>query len=163
MKTLLLGVDQGKHGALAFFEPETGALDVHDMPLAKDGRGRQVIDRVALALLLDRQDITHAWVEQVGVMPGEGAVGAFSFGLGCGLLLGILAANFTPTTTVTPQVWKRALRVPADKSAARLRASELLPRHAAHWPLVKHDGRAEAALLALYGARCLAEPLTIAA
>lgn len=163
MKTVILGADQGKRGALAFFEPETGALDIHDMPLAKDGRGRQVIDRVALALLLDRQDISHAWVEQVGVMPGEGAVGAFSFGLGCGLLLGILAANFIPTTLVTPQVWKRTLRVPADKSAARLRASELLPRHASNWPLVKHDGRAEAALIALYGARVLAEPLTIAA
>jgi crossover junction endodeoxyribonuclease RuvC len=45
--------------------------------------------------------------------------------------------------------------VPAGKDAARARACELLPRLADRWPLVKHHGRAEAALLALYGIRAL--------
>jgi hypothetical protein len=46
----------------------------------------------------------------------------------------------------------------ARRSARR--ASELLPRFAGLWPLVKHDGRAEAALLALYGARELSPAAT---
>ncbi len=36
---------------------------------------------------------------------------------------------------------------------ARARAGELLPRAACHWPLAAHAGRAEAALIALWGAR----------
>ena len=51
--------------------------------------------------------------------------------------------------------WKRALGVQKSKDAARARASQLLPAAAAQWGLRKHDGRAEAALLALYGARQL--------
>jgi hypothetical protein len=46
-----------------------------------------------------------------------------------------------------------ALRVPAEKDGARARASQLIPAGASWWPLVKHDGRAEAALIALYGSR----------
>ena len=54
---------------------------------------------------------------------------------------------------VPPQVWKRRFNLTSDKDASRARASELLPAHAHLWPLKEHDGRAEAALLALYGAR----------
>jgi hypothetical protein len=45
--------------------------------------------------------------------------------------------------------------VPKAKDGARARASQLLPAGVQLWPLVKHDGRAEAALLALYGVRQL--------
>ena len=55
----------------------------------------------------------------------------------------------------SPRRWKRALHVPKAKDAARARASQLLPEAAHQWRLRKHDGRAEAALLALYGARQL--------
>jgi crossover junction endodeoxyribonuclease RuvC len=47
--------------------------------------------------------------------------------------------------------WKKSLGVPADKYAARMRASQLLPEFAHNWPLKKHDGRAEASLISLYG------------
>jgi hypothetical protein len=52
-------------------------------------------------------------------------------------------------------VWKKALGVPADKDGARARASQLMPENAWLWPLVKHDGRAEAALIAYWGIRTL--------
>jgi crossover junction endodeoxyribonuclease RuvC len=68
-----------------------------------------------------------------------------------GQLLGILTALAIPYTVVPPVVWKRALMVPAGKSAARARASQLLPAAAGYWARVKDDGRAEAALIALYG------------
>jgi hypothetical protein len=42
---------------------------------------------------------------------------------------------------------------PAGKDGARARASQLIPSAAHHWPLKKHDGRAEAALLAFYASR----------
>jgi hypothetical protein len=41
----------------------------------------------------------------------------------------------------------------AGGNGARARATQLLPAAAHRWPLVKHDGRAEAALIAYYGRR----------
>jgi crossover junction endodeoxyribonuclease RuvC len=49
-------------------------------------------------------------------------------------------------------VWKRALGVKGDKDVSRQRASALLPRHSGLWLRKKDDGRAEAALIAYYGA-----------
>ena len=69
------------------------------------------------------------------------------------LLYGVVAGRKLTIERVAPQKWKRALAVPADKDGARARASVLLPKHSGHWPLKKHDGRAEAALIALYGAK----------
>lgn len=158
--TVILGIDPGLSGALAFYYPETGALDVIDMPTIKSGgaKGKNEVDRTALALLIDSSSasIAHCFLEKVGVRPGEGAGGAFSFGTGYGMLLGILAANFVPLTLTTPAVWKKAMGCTGDKEQSRARASDILPRHASKWPLKKHDGRAEAAVLAVYGARQLA-------
>jgi crossover junction endodeoxyribonuclease RuvC len=93
------------------------------------------------------------WIENVHSMPGEGAAGAFTFGKVVGLITGAAVALDLVVERVTPQVWKRALNVLADKEATRARASALLPTHASKWPLKKHHNRSEAALIALYGAR----------
>lgn len=157
MTRYILGIDPGLHGALAFYDPAADALHVHDMPtlvVAKAGKNRTVINEPALAQLIDNcsQDIGEAWLEQVGTRPGEGAVGAFTFGRVYGLIRGVLVANFIRVHDVTPQVWKKALRVTGDKDESRLRASHTFPKHTHLWPLKKHDGRAEAALIARYGA-----------
>jgi hypothetical protein len=158
--TLILGIDPGLSGALAFYNPETGALSIADMPVLKSGgvKGKSEIDRAALARMIDveAKNITHCFLEKVGSRPGEGAAGAFSFGTGYGLLLGILAANFVPLTLVPPATWKKAMGCTGDKEQSRARASDILPRHADKWPLKKHDGRAESAVLAVFGARQLA-------
>lgn len=147
-----LGIDPGLSGALALLEGE--ALEVHDIPTLQIGTKRQ-IDEYALARLIDALShrVKEVWLEQVGTRPGEGAVGAFSFGKGYGLIRGVCAANFLPIHDVTPATWKRALRVSGDKDEARARASALFPRHGQNWPLKKHDGRAEASLIALYGSQ----------
>lgn len=158
--TVILGIDPGLSGALAFYYPETGALDVVDMPTIKSGgaKGKNEIDRTALARLIDTSaaSITHCFLEKVGGRPGEGAAGAFNFGRGVGLLEMAICAHFIPMTQVTPAVWKKAMGCTGDKEQSRARASDILPRHADKWPLKKHDGRAEAAVLAVYGARQLA-------
>lgn len=158
----ILAIDPGLSGAVAVYWPATGAVQIHDMPTVQAGKGKtskRIIDIQALARIIDdlnKDAITHCYLEQVGTRPGEGAVGAFSFGEGVGIIRGILAANFIPVTRIAPSVWKKALGVPAAKDGARARASELLPRHAGQWARVKDDGRAEAAMLGIYGARQLA-------
>lgn len=72
-----------------------------------------------------------------------------------GVVIGVLATLGVPMTFVSPQVWKRTLQVPAAKDGARARASQLMPAAVAHWPIVRHDGRAESALIATYGLRQL--------
>lgn len=148
-----LGIDPGLTGALALYYPD-GSLEIQDMPVY-ELKTKRAVDEYALARILDDWSTRtrEVWLEQVGVRPGEGAVGAFTFGRGYGLLRGICCSNFLTIHDVTPSVWKRALKVTGDKDEARQRASALLPRHGRLWPLKKHDGRAEAALIALYGAQ----------
>ena len=149
--TPVIGIDPGLGGALALLTGE--ALEVVDMPTIQDGTKRRV-DHAQLALILDGW-ATHQGlrcvIERVASMPGNGHAGAFTFGRAAGVVIGAVAAHFIPIVEVAPTVWKRVMKTPTDKDGARLRASELLPRHAALWTLKKHDGRAEAALIALYG------------
>jgi len=156
----IIGIDPGLGGALARYWPVAGKLEVVDMPTLNVGKGKsnkRIIDEYALARIIDdwAQSASVVWLELVGVRPGEGAVGAFTFGKGYGLIRGICAANFLTIHNTTPQSWKKALRVTGDKDQSRLRATALFPRHAGNWPLKKHDGRAEAVLIALYGSRTL--------
>lgn len=155
---LILGIDPGLHGALALFDPTTSELKVFDVPTLNVGRAKAkklIVDEYALARAIDdvAAQVGDVWLEQVGTRPGEGAVGAFSFGRTYGLIRGICTANFLPINDVTPQKWKGGLGILADKDHARKRASEMLPRSAHLWPLKKHADRAEAALIAIYGAR----------
>jgi crossover junction endodeoxyribonuclease RuvC len=145
-----IGIDPGLSGAIALLVE--GKLDrVAAMPTVTAGKkGRRIVDASALTRLVKDMAPTHAIVEQVGVRPGEGIVGAFSFGRSAGILEGVLAALGVARTYVTPAQWKVELKVSANKNEARARASQLLGRGDL-WPLVKDDGKAEAALLAYWG------------
>lgn len=145
-----VGIDPGAKGAIALIEGES--LIIRDMPTVKVGKkAKDRVDPAALALILREFNPDHVWVELVHSMPKNGAASSFAFGEASGYAKGIPLALGFPVTLVGPAQWKAAMRCPADKNATRARASQLLPRHAALWPLVKHDGRAEAALIALYG------------
>ncbi len=154
---IILGIDPGLDGALAFMGPGQN-VTVHDIPthrLKRGGKAKREVDLTELARILDAgaSTIAHVFLEQAGAMPGQGVTSMFAYGKVYGSILGIVAANFLPLTLVQPRRWKKAMGVPKAKDGARARASQLLPRAAGQWPLVKHDGRAEAALIALYGAR----------
>jgi crossover junction endodeoxyribonuclease RuvC len=84
-------------------------------------------------------------------LPQISGVSGFSMGVSEGSFLGILTGLNIPYTMVRPAVWKKFFNCPADKDAARQKASQLLPQFSHNWPLKKHDGRAESALIALYG------------
>lgn len=145
----LIGIDPGATGAIACWD--NGKLvDVADMPTAM-ARGKRRLDAAALTAIVRRFDPGSIWLEQVHAMPGQGVSSTFAFGMAYGIVLGVAGAIAVPVTMVTPAQWKAALRVPRAKGEARARASQLIPGGAGFWPLVKHDGRAEAALIGLYG------------
>lgn len=156
----IIGIDPGISGAISFFR--SGALQsVSDLPVVEvsvgKGKRKQLVP-ASLASLLDHLTgaPTRAYLEQVASRPGEGAVGAFSFGRGFGQIEGVLAAMEIPYTLVPPGKWKKALGVNADKGDARMRASREFPSFAPQFARVKDDGRAEAALIGLYGVKVAA-------
>lgn len=149
-----LGIDPGFTGAVAIYCPETGALVVEDMPVLKDPKGRTVLNHKALFELL-RPTVGNviAYLEKVAAMRGQGVSSTFRFGQGYGAIEMALAAHEIPTHDVTPAKWKRRLGLSSDKGVSRGLATKLFPSHAESFKRVKDDGRAEAALIAYYGAQ----------
>jgi len=155
VNTWILGVDPGLSGAMAMLN--AGAVDVFDIPTTTrtvNKKEKRQIDPYQLAAWLEIQRplIKFAVVEQVGTMPGQGVTSAFNFGFTTGCIHGIIAACGIEIRTVPPQVWKRKYGLLGqNKDASRGEASRRFPQFTHLWQLKKHDGRAEAALLALYG------------
>lgn len=149
----VLGIDIGVQGAIAILSDSNTLVDIHDMPVLKDGpAGRRAINAPLLAQIVFASHADHAFVEGVGARPGEGAVGAFAFGRSRGVIEGVLAATGIPCWFLTPPAWKRAVGLTlASKDASRAEAIRRWPNHAALFARVKDDGRAEAALIALAG------------
>lgn len=148
----ILAIDPGLSGAIASYDGTE--LLVYDMPkfdIVKNKKTRGRIDTTGFIKILRDEKPDHVFVEQVGAMPKNGSGAMFAFGFGCGLLEGALAGTGIPFTYITPMKWKKAMGCPADKDGSRMRANQLLPAYAHNWDLKKHDGRAEASLLALYG------------
>jgi crossover junction endodeoxyribonuclease RuvC len=158
---IIVGVDPGLGGAIARFDTGTGALvDVVDMPileLAKAGKKSRIVDAYGLANLMAR-DCDHVFVETQQTRPGQAAQAVAKTFTGYGVVLGVVACFQIPISHVNPRKWKADLKVPAAKDGARARASELIRGGSVHWPLVKHDGRAEASLIGLWGMRSLNAP-----
>jgi len=146
---IIIGIDPGLTGAIAVLH-DGRLTEIYDMPTAPRGSRNAVIP-AALTDILRQWDDGLAFVEMVHSMPGQGVSSAFNFGHGCGVIEGVLAALRIPSTLVTPQKWKKAMSVSADKGQARGRAMQLFPASSSRFARVKDDGRAEAALIALYG------------
>ncbi len=151
---MIVGIDPGMSGAIAWLSDAGHLIETRDMPTGKIN-GKSEMIPAALADMLRQRNATHAFVERVASRPGAGVASSFNFGRGYGQIEGVLAALGVPVTLVTPAKWKAGLRLPADKSAARLRAAQLWPGLAGTFARVKDDGRAEAALLGLYGAQTM--------
>lgn len=148
---MILGIDPGLSGSLAFMDDELLIYDIPTLNIERNGKNKRQIDLPNLLYNLKLYPITHCYLENVHAMPGQGVSSMFQMGRGYGQIEMGLAALNIPTTYITSQVWKKSLAVPKDKDGARQRASQLMPQWAHNWPLKKHDGRAEAALIALYG------------
>jgi crossover junction endodeoxyribonuclease RuvC len=162
-----LGADPGMGGALALLLPTENVFVVEDMPsLVIDDKRR--MDHWKLAAMLGAwtsvYDIRGATVEKVHAMPLRGPGGQIrqspnglmEFGRAAGALVqGIVSAGI-PVTLISPATWKAVYGLRGgreNKDMSRQKASQMFPGAAHLWTLKKHDGRAEAALLAHYGSK----------
>ncbi len=154
---IIAGVDPGNSGGIALLDPDRALIHIIDMPVFEfyTTKNNVKIDPQGVSRAFELVPISCAYVEDVHSSPQMGVVSAFNFGEGKGILLGALAAHGVPTTPVKPAAWKKTMRCPADKRATVMRASQLLPAVAHLFKGPRggvFDGRAESALLALYGA-----------
>ena len=117
------------------------------------GGGRSASDPDDALLPAEAVGCTALYIEDVSGVPGQSGPAAFNFGYGVGVVRTAALAAGIAVKPVHPSVWKRQMKVPSGpkkSKAVRALASDLLPAWAHLWPLEKHDGRAEAALLALW-------------
>lgn len=149
---VIMGIDPGVTGAVAFYFPEAvGRVAVDDVPVA----GGE-INAPELARIIRIHRPTLAVIERVHAFKGQGVVSMFNFGRSYGDVRGVIGALNIPLHFVTPQTWKKHFKLSSDKDQSRMLAIRLFPAVAESFKLKKHDGRAEASLIALYGAEVIA-------
>lgn len=150
VRRVILGVDPGASGAIAFFRPDRPAeIEVYDTPLA-DGQ----VDAAALGRMVRAAGATEAMIERVGAMPKQGVSSTFKFGMAYGAVLAACGVLMLPLRQETPGRWKRHFRLDSDKEKARALAIRTWPG-SPDFSRKKDHGRAEAALLALFAAEVL--------
>ena len=154
---IVLGIDPGLSGALAFYDTVSEALVVMDMPtveVTRNGKSKREVSPALVADMVAGKGVEKAFMERVSAMPGQGVSSMFSFGRSSGVVEGVLAAYEIPTTLVTPQAWMKAMGVRAGKDGSRERAMQLFPQYADQFARKKDNGRSDAVLIAKYGASC---------
>jgi hypothetical protein len=146
-----IGMDPGKSGAVAVLATDGTLLGVCRLSETP----KDVVDCL--------REITKEFepvvaLEKVGVMPGEGVSGAFSFGtIAGGLEWACVCLDFR-YEKVTPQAWQKGMGVPTrgtatkteHKNSLKAKAQALFPRH----KVTLYD--ADALLLAEFARRTMA-------
>lgn len=140
----ILGVDPGLTGGIAILSD--GGIAVHDIPVAG---GEIDVEEVLRLMRADRIDL--AVVEAASSRPGQGVASTFKYGAAYGALQACVLACGIPMHRVAPTVWKRHFRLDRDKEKSRALALRLWPGSGCFSRKADH-GRAEAALIARYGA-----------
>lgn len=162
---IIIGIDVGIRGAAAALSvDDMGGIDLIDcidVPLMIDGSNQQV-DVIKLGSWIEDVSPDIAWIENVTPMPSigkgparsMGATSAFRFGMACGALRAVVATYSIPYRLVTPQVWKRSsgFMKGADKEASRQLALRVIPDASQFLKRKLDHNRADAILIALYGA-----------
>jgi crossover junction endodeoxyribonuclease RuvC len=156
MSKYSIGIDPGLSGAIAIISTES--LKIFDMPtmtVERNGKAKRQVSASELAemLYLYSGRDCHVYCERVGAVTGQGVTSVFSFGRSFGMIEGILAAFKMPVTFVPPATWVKAVGRGQGKDASRARAMELFPSDQDQFKRVKDDGRADAALIAMWGSR----------
>ena len=150
---MIIGIDPGLDGAIAWLADDLAFAEVKDMPTMALTLGRRQVNAAELAKMI-RMELYRipktVYLERVSAMPGQGVSSMFSFGTSYGVVLGVLGALGYPVELVTPQQWKkRAGLIGKEKEAARTLAQQLYPQ--AELGRKKDIGRADALLIARFG------------
>lgn len=141
-----MGIDPGKKGGICTIDKHHN-IDVIPMPDAAD-----------LAPHLKKAKAKHVYLEKSQAMPGQGVSSMFTYGVGYGIIQGILIAYKIPFTLISPKTWQKLMFTGTDatetpKKRALQAATRIFAKPASFWlPTSRskkpHDGMIDSALLA---------------
>lgn len=171
--TLVVGIDPGIHGALALYDTDAKSVtNTWDVPTFKTIINRKERERIHAAAMSDMAvmfkmlGVSLAVIEAVGGLPRQSGAGSFVFGYATGLVYMAMVCHKIPVESISSQIWKKTMRVPGkgfsspatDRTVNQIivqRADEIMPSASHLWRGTQGGlkvGRAEAALIAKYGA-----------
>ena len=161
---IIVGIDPGLDGAIAILRSDTMQLDrVIDIPTMGANKGRVLnLALLQVELTMCAIESVTCWLEHAASRPQQSAGATFKQGRTYGNLEAMAVFLGWPVRTVTPAVWKQYFGLVSRstrkqtrtemKAASRAHATRMFTKHAELFSRAKDDGRAEAALVALYGA-----------
>jgi len=161
VKNTIFAIDPGLKGAIVYWN---GDIDNHNkfiksytMPAIKAGKYNR-IDGGGVCDILNKNTSAHVYIERAQAMPGQGTTSMFNYGMGFGILLGVIQTLGMVYTLVPPQTWHKAILkgVPGDKPKERalFRCKQLFPDVnllATERSKKPHDGLVDALLILEYG------------
>ena len=166
-----MGIDPGYKGAIGILSGRGRFIAVYDMPIEiinKKGTKivnfkrvsefSQEVDGLKLSEILLQYPNAKAIIEKVSSMPDQGVASSFNFGTSYGIAIGCVRGNRFELSKVPPNKWKAYFNLSSDKILSLELARELFPEAKEFLKLKKHDGRAEALLLAEYLRRTSKNP-----
>lgn len=149
---IILGIDPGITGGLAIWNGDLKRLDVIDIPTVGEKAKRRVNVQELWAWLDRPEGIDHCFVERAQAMPKQGSSSGFLYGRAVGALEAVVGCLNIPMTIIESIEWKRFHNLKkSDKEASRQRAIQLLPAFSLLMARKMDHGRAESALIAIYG------------
>lgn len=154
---MVLAIDPGLDGSACIFNPNVSIASglrwqFLDVPRLDEDSDRP--DPCALRDWIRKWVPDRCYFESVGPMPKQGISSTSKFMRATGYLEATVRCCDIPISMVTPQRWKGFYEVPkgSEKEYSRQLALQLFPELAPLLARKKDHGRAEAALLAFYGA-----------
>lgn len=161
MKTIYIGIDPGKKGAIVSINEDSQACSIADLPLAGKDIDVVGLDALILSIKSGNPDCRfEVFIEKAQSMPKQGVSSSFNYGKAYGTIIGIIAGNGLRFTLVHPRTWKKVMMESmnkSDKDMARQRAIQLWPLSHEYFKFKVNEHRAEAALIAEYGRRLFNE------
>lgn len=166
---IVVGVDPGKAGGISWITPSK-VITATPMPEGEEELNDLVssLEEVCDEEICNTQNPKieiFVFIEQVGVMPGQGISSAFTFGVGFGQLR--QAFSIFPREFIRPQVWQKGLQIPPTakkggetkvqfKDRLRVKARQLFPKLGCwDWGKGKQLAVCDAILIMEFGRRKL--------
>lgn len=158
---MILGIDIGNKGAIALIDGDK-IVDIIDMPIYaksiyinKGGKPALIVDSVKLfEYLTSKSKVDFAVVEEP-ITPFNKApqsiVSVSKSAIGYGIVRACLEITGIEFHNIKPAKWKKVLGVSANKQSSIDACHNIFDNSHDFVNKMKHDGRAEACLIAWYG------------
>ncbi len=153
---VFVGIDVGKKGGIIMMDSNLNIVSKHIMPMIGKEYDIQELKNI---LSNEEHDIVHVAIENVHAIQGRiGNSSNFGFGLGKGILMGMVAGLELPYTLVNPKTWQKlawegVTKQADNKKTSLVAAKRIFPTTsflATERSRVFHDGLVDGALMAYY-------------